>query len=239
MKIIVLQHIACETPGYIKDLMIKDGVDITTVQLDEGDLIPNDLSIYDGMLCMGGPMDTWMVSEFPWLIEEKQKIKEFVLNLEKPFIGFCLGCQLLGEVLGGKVVKSNPPEIGILDINLQEENKLDKLFSEFPKTIKALQWHSYEVSNLETNKDIALIASSSSTKYQIFRYKSHAYGVQFHIEIKSNTVSDWGCIPEYKNALEAALGKGALEIFNAKAKKNIHQMNSLAILLYNNYKDLI
>ena len=35
MKIIVLQHIASETPGYIKDLMIEDGIDITTVELDE------------------------------------------------------------------------------------------------------------------------------------------------------------------------------------------------------------
>jgi len=239
MKIIVLQHIACETPGYIKDLMIKDGVDITTIQLDEGDLIPNDISIYDGMLCMGGPMDTWMVSEFPWLISEKKKIKEFVIDLKKPFIGFCLGCQLLGEVVGGKVVKSNPPEIGILDINLQEEKKLDQLFSEFSRTIKALQWHSYEVTNLEMNKDITLLGSSSSTKYQIFRYQNHAYGIQFHIEIKSNTVSDWGCIPEYKNALEDALGEGALEIFNEKAKINMYQMNNLATLLYKNFKNLI
>ena len=56
MKIIILQHIACETPGYIKDLMIRDQIDFTTIQLDEGDKIPNDLSVFDGMLCMGGPM---------------------------------------------------------------------------------------------------------------------------------------------------------------------------------------
>ena len=42
-----------------------------------------------------------MEKEFPWLIEEKNKIKEYVINLKKPYLGFCLGCQLLGEVLGG------------------------------------------------------------------------------------------------------------------------------------------
>ena len=57
---------------------------------------------------MGGPMDTYMEKEYPWLIEEKKAIKEFVINLKKPYLGFCLGCQLLGEVVGGKVVKSNP-----------------------------------------------------------------------------------------------------------------------------------
>ena len=53
MKIIVLQHIACETPGYIKDLMIKDGFDLTTIELDEGERIPNDIEQFDGMFCMG------------------------------------------------------------------------------------------------------------------------------------------------------------------------------------------
>ena len=129
MKIIILQHIACETPGYIKDLMIKDGFDLKTIQLDEGDSIPNDLSVFDGMFCMGGPMDTWMEKDYPWLIDEKKRIKEFVLELEKPFLGFCLGCQLLGEVVGGSIIKSNPPEIGILDINLMEDKKSDLLFS--------------------------------------------------------------------------------------------------------------
>jgi len=43
MKIIILQHIACETPGYIKDLMIKDGLDLTTIELDEGETIPDDI----------------------------------------------------------------------------------------------------------------------------------------------------------------------------------------------------
>ena len=43
---------------FIKDLMIKDGAELTTIQLDEGGTIPP-LSSFDGMFCMGGPMDTW------------------------------------------------------------------------------------------------------------------------------------------------------------------------------------
>ena len=130
MKAIVLQHIKIEDPGYIKDLMLADGWNLTTIELDEGDKIPKNLNEFDAMLCMGGPMDTWMEKEFPWLIEEKLRIKEFVLDMEKPFLGFCLGCQLLGEILGGNVIKSSPPEIGILDINMSQKNKDDQLFSD-------------------------------------------------------------------------------------------------------------
>ena len=124
--------------------MLTDGLNLTTIEPDEGEKIPNDLSKFDGMFCMGGPMDTYMEKEYPWLIEEKKRIKEFVVDLKKPYLGFCLGCQLLGEVVGGKVVKSSPAEIGMMDINFSKEKNQDNLFSKFPDKIKSLQWHSYD-----------------------------------------------------------------------------------------------
>ena len=161
------------------------------------------------------------------------------MNLKKPYLGFCLGCQLLGEVVGGKVVKSKKPEIGMLNINFSKEKNEDLLFSTFPNKVKALQWHSYEVINLENNKDITLLASSNITKYQIFKYKNHAYGIQFHIEVKDTTVNDWGCVIEYKTALEEQLGKGALEKFDREAKSNMSEMNNCSKILYSNFKKII
>jgi len=238
MRILVLQHIKIEDPGFIKDLMINDGVELTTIELDEGEKIPADLSKFDAMFCMGGPMDTWMEKKHPWLVDEKKAIKEFVVNLQKPYLGFCLGCQLLGEVVGGKVVKSKPSEIGILEIDFIKSKNNDLLFSSFPDKIKSLQWHSYEVVDLEKKKDVTLIASSAVTKYQIFRYKKHAYGIQFHIEIKDTTVNEWGCVPEYKSALEKELGPDALEKFDLAAKENMANMNKYSQILYNNFKKL-
>ena len=219
--------------------MIKDGAELTTIELDEGEKIPTDVSKFDAMFCMGGPMDTWMEKDYPWLVDEKKKIKEFVVELEKPYLGFCLGCQLLGEVVGGKVVKSNPPEIGILDIQMSNDYSKDHLFGEFNSSIKALQWHSYEVQDLESNHDVTILGSSPTTKYQIFKYKEHAYGIQFHIEIKDNTVSQWACVPEYETALEDSLGKGALEKFDQVAQANMSNMNFNAENLYNNFKKIL
>jgi len=238
-NVIVLQHIKIEDPGYIKDLMINDGVKLTTIELDEGEKIPNDLNEFDAMFCMGGPMDTWMEKDYPWLIEEKKKIKEFVVDLKKPYLGFCLGCQLLGEVVGGSVVKSKNPEIGMLNINFSDNKKSDLLFNQFPDQIKSLQWHSYEVQELDNKEDITLLASSPETKYQIFKYQKHAYGIQFHIEIKDTTVGEWGCVPEYKSALEKQLGQGALDRFDADARNNISNMNEYSKILYANFKKLL
>ena len=230
MEVIVLQHIKIEDPGYIKDLMLLDNVNLTTIELDEGEKIPNDLNKFDAMFCMGGPMDTWMEDKYPWLIDEKKKIRNFVVELKKPYLGFCLGCQLLGEVVGGNVIKSKKPEIGMLDVSFLKEKNNDILFSSFPDKVKALQWHSYEVVNLEKNKDITLLASSTST---------NAYGIQFHIEVKDTTVNDWGCVVEYKSALEEQLGDGALEKFDKEAKSNMSQMNKCSKILYSNFKTII
>ena len=237
-NILILQHLKSLTPGLILDLLKKDKFNLTIIQLDEGEEIPKKLSNFDAMLCMGGPMDTWMEDKFPWLKKEKIKIKEFVINLRKPYLGICLGCQLLGEILGGRVVKSNPAEIGILDIKMTKESNTDKIFAEFPKIIKALQWHSYEVHDLEKNENVKIIGSSLKTKYQIFKYMDHAYGIQFHTEIKNGAVYNLLKIPELKKSLEDNLGIAAIKKFDEDAQSNMKEMNKNAQTLYNNFKKL-
>ncbi len=238
-NILVLQHIALEDPGYIKDLMEADGYRLTQIELDEGETIPTDLGAYDAMLCMGGPMDTWMEDEYPWLIEEKRHIREWVVEMERPFLGFCLGCQLLGEVLGGRVARSEPPEIGVLDINMTAAAQRDRLFGGYPATVKAVQWHSWEVRDLDSKAGISILASSPATPCQIFKYREHAYAVQFHVEVRADTVMAWGCVPAYKTALENSLGEGALDQFDQQARRHMPEMNRLAALLYENFKSIL
>ena len=239
MKFLSLQHIAIEDPGTFKDFLLEDGHTLTTIQLDEGDTIPSNLNEFDAMLCMGGPMDTHMEKEYPWLVPEKKAIAEYVLNLEKPFLGFCLGCQLLGEVLGGKVIQSSPPEIGVLDIHSKEDIKTDPVFNFLPPSFKALQWHSYEVVGLEENQNITILGSSLTTKYQIFGYKELAYGIQFHLEIRNTTVDDWAKVPEYKNALEQSLGSEALPKMKNAVKAEIFTMQNQCKMLYQNFLKIV
>ena len=72
-----------------------------------------------------------MENKYSWLKDEKKAIYEYVVKLNKPFLGFCLGCQLLGEVLGGTVEKMKKSEIGILDLSMQDEHTGDTLFQHF------------------------------------------------------------------------------------------------------------
>ena len=53
MEVIILQHIKIEDPGYIKDLMLSENCNLTTIELDEGEKIPENLNKFDAMFCMG------------------------------------------------------------------------------------------------------------------------------------------------------------------------------------------
>ena len=99
--------------------------------------------------------------------------------------------------------------------------------------------HSYYFLFLALHKNVTLLASSPVTKYQIFKYQNHAYAIQFHIEIKETTVNEWGCVPEYKKALEDQLGDGALEKFDKAAKNNMTDMNNHSKILYKNFKKIL
>ncbi len=232
MKFLVLQHINIEHPGIFLDFIKKDKIRIDTVELDEGEKIPK-LDPYDAMIVMGGPMDTWQEEIYPWLKTEKEEIHKFVSVMKKPFLGLCLGAQLLSEVVGGKVRKMKTPEIGVMDISITNTGSI---FNGMNKNLKVLQWHSYEVCDLPKNTE--LLASSPLCGVQAFS-SGNAFGLQFHVEQTNETVPQWACVPEYKSALEKTLGSNALEKFRKEVEVNLKIFNGSARTIYDNFKKII
>ena len=101
-RILVFQHLSIEHPGIFRTFFEEDGHECVTVELDEGETMP-DLKDFDTLWVMGGPMDVWQVAEYPWLIDEKSAIRKAVIDFKLPFMGICLGHQLLADALGGEV----------------------------------------------------------------------------------------------------------------------------------------
>ena len=115
MRILVFQHIECEHPGMLRTCLSEHDVVWDAVELDQGQVIPN-LNAYDALWVMGGPMDVWDFDKYPWLVQEKEAIRFWVKELKRPFLGLCLGHQLLADALGGKCAPQDPPEIGIFEV---------------------------------------------------------------------------------------------------------------------------
>ena len=138
MRVLVFQHIDCEHPGSLRQFLAEDKVEWDAVNLHLGEPIPN-LNDYDALWVMGGPMDVWDIEECPWLVPEKAAIREWVSVLGKPYLGLCLGHQLLADALGGTCGPQKTPEIGVLEIELTEEGKLDPLFQGTANKQRCLQ----------------------------------------------------------------------------------------------------
>jgi len=203
MRILVFQHIKVEHPGVFREFWAESGHEWVVAELDAGDSIPAPDG-FDLLVVMGGPMDVWQEDLHPWLIAEKAAIRHWVKDLRRPFLGICLGHQLLAEALGGKVTPMSRPEVGLVDVELRPAGQTDPILAGFTPRVEIFQWHGSEVSRLPDGAEI--LAGNAACPVQAFRWGQHAYGFQYHCELTDMTVSDWEKIPEYKASLEQALG---------------------------------
>ena len=134
---------------------------------------------FDFAVSMGGPQNPGDASHLSYLQDEIEFLKS-AINDEKHVLGFCLGAQLIGEALGGKTLRSPEKEVGVFPIKLTKEGREDPLFCNFPPSFPVIHWHNDMPG---VTKDAVLLASSEGCPIQGYRYKTRAYGLQFHMEI--------------------------------------------------------
>lgn len=230
-RLLVFQHLDVEHPGVFREFLATDGIAWDVVELDAGDPVPN-LDGYAGLWVMGGPMDVWQVDEHPWLVDELATIRRAVADLRMPYLGICLGHQLLAAALGG-TVGPGTAEVGVMPVELTAAGADSAYFAGLPHTLTTLQWHGAEVTSPPPQARV--LARSQACAVQALAIADHAVSAQFHVEATAATVAEWGAVPAYAQALDAALGAGALPRFEQAVAHNLALFNRNARRFYENW----
>lgn len=185
--ILYIKHIDIEGPETIAPFFEKHGYATKVLELYNGDIFPQRFEDIDAVVCLGGPMNVYEEDKYPFLKDENIFIQR-VLENKIPFLGICLGSQLLAKAAGGKVTRSPVEEIGWRTVQLTDEGRNDALLKNLPAELVVYQWHGDTFSIPQNG--ICLV-NGSDCPSQALRVGPSAYGFQFHIEITDKSIREW------------------------------------------------
>lgn len=186
MRILVIMHISTEGPGTLGDFLESQGAELTFIRLYDGERLPTDIKAYQAVVSLGGPMNIYEYDKYPFLEQEHHFLKR-VLDLDIPLLGICLGAQMIAHACGGHVTRSPREEIGWGSVSLTEEGENDPFFGGIPRQLEVLQWHGDMFHLPPTAK---LLVTGEDCPNQAFRC-GKAYGLQFHVEVTEEILSQW------------------------------------------------
>jgi GMP synthase-like glutamine amidotransferase len=180
MKTLVFQHTPVEKLGSLRDWLVQSGYPFYVHHLYREEAIPAP-EAFDWLVVLGGPMNVDQTGEHPWLRQEKEYIKQW-LSLNKPYLGICLGGQLLAQCLGGEVRKNKVREVGFHPVTRTAGEHPS--MRRWPLTMTVFQWHEDRFS---LPPGCASLLTSEACEHQAFARDHRTLGLQFHPE----AVAEW------------------------------------------------
>ncbi|SFM83378.1 type 1 glutamine amidotransferase [Methanolobus profundi] len=197
MKIHCLVHLEFETLGNIKEWACNNGhsISVTMPYMNSNYPHPDE---FDLLVIMGGLMSVYQEDEYPWLIEEKEFVKN-VIESGKSVYGICFGAQMLSEILGGQVSQNMYREIGWHIIQTLDAFREDDSLFNMPPELTVFQWHG---DTFTLPKGARRLFESEACPEQGFIYRDNVLAVQFHPE------TDESCVDSLVTECASDLVKG-------------------------------
>jgi GMP synthase (glutamine-hydrolysing) len=181
-KILIILHQENSSPGRVGLELTKRGFMLDIRRPRFGDSLPDTMADHAGAVIFGGPMsandpDGFVHKEIDWI--------KVPLAEKKPFLGICLGAQMMVKHLGGTVSghRDELVEIGYYPLHPTETGK--SLMS-WPK--KVYQWHR---EGFDLPGGAELLAGGPTYPNQAIRVGPSAYGIQFHPELTHQMMVRW------------------------------------------------
>ena len=230
-RALAFQHMDDEPPGLFGSFLAEEGAELDIVMLHRGEAIPS-LAPYDFLLVMGGAMDVWETTQYPWLQDEIAAVREWTWSRNRPFMGVCLGLQLLAKALGGEVGLARAPEVGFGKVDLNALGLGHPMMRGLSPSFKVMQWHHAEVTRVPAGAEV--LASSQVSPVQIMSVGQDILATQFHGELTPALIDRWAHIPQYLEWLEQAMGPKAYDRVKAQSKPQMPKIERMGRIMFRN-----
>jgi GMP synthase-like glutamine amidotransferase len=190
-KILIVKNITREGPGLLEEVLKEIGIRYEIIDLHQGQNFPP-VENYRAVVILGGPDSA---NDKKKKIENELSCIRKIITTKIPYLGICLGLQILVKAAGGRVVKNFIKEVGFIGpdgnnftVELTEDGKKDPLFESIGNTFNVFHLHSETV---ELTNDMVLLAVGKFCRNQIVRVGANAYGIQCHFELTPEMFEIW------------------------------------------------
>jgi GMP synthase (glutamine-hydrolysing) len=187
LPVLIVLHQETSTPGRVGNALraLGHGLDIRRPRF--GDSLPETLDNHAGAVIFGGPMsandpDDFVRREIDWIAVP--------LREQRPFLGICLGAQMLAKQLGARVAPHPEGRAQIGYYPIRPTAAGHAVCPGWPDHV--YHWHR---EGFELPEGAELLAEGSDFPVEAIR-AGHAFGFQFHPDVTYAMMHRWttrGC----------------------------------------------
>ena len=185
--ILMIMHGESSSAGRIGQLLVRRGHRLDCRKPRFGQALPKTLKDHAGVVVFGGPMSC---NDPDCYIKDEIDFVGQALTEETPFLGICLGAQMLAKQLGASVGKHPEGKVEIGYHQLQP-TAAGKAFGPWPSQV--YQWHR---EGLELARGCTRLAEGAVFENQAFSHGPSALGLQFHPEITYALINRWTVVAQ-------------------------------------------
>ena len=184
--VLLVGHDPNETFGVAPKALANAGVEVLEHRAGKDDRLPN-LEDVGAVVVFGGEMNVDMTDRHPFLETERHYVRG-AIDLGIPYLGICLGAQMLARAMDHRVFPAGTREFGFNTLHLTDPARDDRLMAAFRDGDLVFHWHQ---DTFELPEGATLLGTGDDVYLQAFRVGDHAWGVQFHFEVDRAELDLW------------------------------------------------